>query len=137
MFDIVHKWSRDFVKHLRARLPRKTEPFYMFWLGGACVGKSRLAKTIHMSIIKVLLHKGSSPEKLRVLLLAPTRVAVININGTTIHTALRINVGTKMLSLNDHQKATLRKKLSEVRFIMIDEISMVSSCSFVSYIGIE
>ena len=43
-------------------------------------------------------------QKNQVILLAPTGVAAININGTTIHTALGINVGTKMFSLNDCQE---------------------------------
>ena len=98
--------------------------------GGAGVGKSHLIKTIHMSISKVLVHKGGSPEKARVLLLAPTGVATININGTTIHKALGINVGAKMFPINDRQRATLHSKLSEVRFIIIDDITMVSSDLF-------
>ena len=61
-----------------------------------------------MSIKKVLLHKGGSPEKPRVFLLSSTAVTAININGTTINTVLGINVGAKMFPLNDCQRATLQ-----------------------------
>ena len=83
-----------------------------------------------MSIRKILLHKGGSPEKPRVFLLSYTAVAAININGTTINTVLGINVGAKMFPLNDCQRATLRNRLSEERFIIADEIYLVSSAPF-------
>ena len=83
-----------------------------------------------MSLIKVLGYKGGDADKLRILLLPSTRVAAININGTTIHSGLGINVGSKLYPLNDQQRAALRNKLSEVRLIVIDEISMV--CTFLS-----
>ena len=35
--------------------------------------------------------------------MAPTGVAAINIDGTTIHTALEITVGNKLYPLNDLQ----------------------------------
>ena len=43
--------------------------------------------------IKLLMYKGGHPEKPRILLLAPTGLATINIDGTKIHTALGIPVG--------------------------------------------
>ena len=106
---------------------KKVKPFHIFLTGGGGVGKSHLIKTIYMSINKVLMYKGGNPEKPRILLLAPTGVAAVNIDGTTIHTALGINVGGKLYPLNDRQRGILRNKLAEVKFIIIDEISMVSN----------
>ena len=83
-----------------------------------------------MSLNKVLGYKDGDADKPRILLLAPTGVAAINFNGTTIHSSLGINVGSKLYPLNDEQRAALRNKLSEVRLIIIDEISMVSSVLF-------
>ena len=57
-------------------------------------------------------------------------MATINIVGTKIHIALGINVGHKLYPLNDCQRGILRNKLSEIKFIIIDEISMVSSVLF-------
>ena len=127
VFEVIHKWSRDYVKNLSSKVMKKVKPFHIFLTGGGGVGKSHLIKTIYMSINKVLMYKGGNPEKPRILLLAPTGVAAVNIDGTTIHTALGINVGGKLYPLNDRQRGILRNKLAEVKFIIIDEISMVSN----------
>ena len=79
---------------------------------------------------KVLGYKGDDADKPRILLLAPTGVAAINICGTTIHSGLGINVGSKLHPLNNQQRAVLRNKLSEVRLITMDETSIVSSVLF-------
>ena len=46
------------------------------------------------------------------------------------HSVLGTNVGSKLYPLNDQQSEALRSNLSEVRLIIIDEISMVSSVLF-------
>ena len=48
------------------------------------------------------------------------------------HSGLGTNVGSKLYPLNNQQHAALRNKLSEVRIINIDEISVVSSVLFLS-----
>ena len=71
------------------------------------------------------MYNGGEPSKPRVLLLAPTGVAAINIDGTTIYSGLGINCNEKFYPLKDKQKTVLRNKLSEVRLI-IDEILIIS-----------
>ena len=83
-----------------------------------------------MSISKVLMYKDDHPEKPRILLLAPTGVSAINIDGTTIHIALGITVDSKLYRLNDRQREILQNKLAEIKFIIIDEIFMVASVLF-------
>ena len=83
-----------------------------------------------MSISKLLSFKSGNLEKPRILILAPTAVAAINIDGTMIHTALGINVGHNLYPFNDRQRGILRNKLSEIKLIIIDEISIVSSMLF-------
>ena len=107
LFEVIHKWSRDYMKNLSSKTIKNIKP-----------------------ISKVLMYKGGHPEKPRILLLAPTGVAAINIDGTTIHNALRITAGSKLYPLNDRQRGMLQNKLAEVKFIIIDEISMVSSVLF-------
>ena len=61
--------------------------------------------------------------------MAPTGAA-INIEGTTIHTGLNIpvgNFGTDLPELSAQMKCSLRNTLSELKAIVIDEISMVSN----------
>ena len=70
-----------------------------------------------MSLSKVLMYKDLDPEQLRVLLLAPTGVAAVNINGTTTHSRY---VESKLYPLSDHKCAPLSNKLSEDRLIIIN-----------------
>ena len=46
-----------------------------------------------MVLNKLLLYKSRDTDKPRILLLAPTGVAAINIGGKTIYTALGIGIG--------------------------------------------
>ena len=129
VFNFIHKWSRDYIKSLRCKVIKKVKSFHIFITGRAGVGKSHLIKTNFLSLNKVLGYKGAL-DKPRILLFAPIGVAAININGTTIHSGLGINVGSKLYPLNDQQRASLRNKLLEIRLVIIDEISMVSSVLF-------
>ena len=65
----------------------------MFITGNGGCGKSHLIRTIYHSLTKTLSNRTMSPDKPMVLLLAPTGVAAINIDGTIIHTGLGIPVG--------------------------------------------
>ena len=71
-----------------------------------------------------------SSDNPKVLLLAPTGVAAINIDGTTIRTGLGIPVGyfgKNLPRLTYKMRSSLRNKLCELRALIIDEISMVSN----------
>ena len=64
------------------------------------------------------------------MLLAPTGVATINIEGMTIHSGLGIPIGHRgkhVPRLGDKMRSKLRSKLSELCVVIIDEISMVSN----------
>ena len=128
MFSFVHKWSRYFIKSVGYKIHQNVKQFYIFITGGTGFGKSHLIKTKYMSLSKVLIiYIGGEREKPRILLLAPNGVAVINVNGQTIHSDLGINVGGKLYPLSEQHRAALRNKLSEVRLIIIDKISVVST----------
>ena len=47
--------------------------------------------------------------------------------GTIIHSGLGVKSGTNLLDLNYKSKAYLRNTLSEVKLLIIHELSMVSS----------
>ena len=78
------------------------------------------------AISKTLLYHCKDPEKARVFLLGFTRALAVNIGGTTIRSAFEITHGTKLLGLNDKSKAVLVNILSKVKFLIIDELCMVS-----------
>ena len=101
--NFVHKWSRDFIKSLGSIIHQDVKRFYIFITGRTGVRKSRLIKAIYMSLRKVEIYKGGELEKPRILLLAPAGVAAININGTTIHSGLGINVRVTLYPLRELQ----------------------------------
>ena len=72
------------------------------------------------------MYNGDEPDKPRVLLITPTGVAAVNIDGTTIHSGLGINCKGQFYPLNDKQKASLWNKFPERMLLIIDEISLVS-----------
>ena len=94
-------------------------------MDGGC-GKSHLIKTIYHSVRRLFLYQSESPVKPRVLVFAPTGVAAIKINETTIHSGLNIPCRGKLMPLSDKNCAELRNKYSEVQIVLIDEKSMVS-----------
>ena len=130
-FDIVHNWSKRSAKNLSSISQSAIDPLYTFLTGNAGFGKSFLTKILYHSLAKTFSYRNSELEKPKVLLLAPTGVAAINIYRTTIHSALHIPVGTfkkHLLALNDKMSwSSLRNKFSKVKAIIIDEISMVSN----------
>ena len=82
VFDVLQKWSRDYIKSSRSKTIQVLNPFHLFiTTGGGGAGKSHLIKTIYMSLNKVMTNKSVDSEKPRILLLAPTGVAVAHING--------------------------------------------------------
>ena len=132
IFEVILTWAKMFVKYRNSELERNVEPLHIFLTGQGGCGKSHLVKTIYHSLSKLLLRKGADPGRPRVLLLAPTGVAAVNIDGTTVHSGLGIHgkVYTPFTPLSDKMRASLRNKLSEVVAIIIDEISMVSNKLF-------
>jgi hypothetical protein len=61
--------------------------------------------------------------------MAPTGVAAINIEGTTINTGLAIpkEAAENVPVLSDQKRTQLRLTLSQLKLIIIDEISMVGN----------
>ena len=82
-------------------------------------------KVIYNAISKTLLYHCKCPEKPRVLVLNPIGKSAKRVGGTTIHFGLRFNPGSKLLGLNDKYKVALKNMLSEVKLIIIDELSMI------------
>ena len=130
IFNVINRWARQTVQNRSSDNPLKIPPLRLFITGNAGTGKSFLIKTLYSSVSKTLNFRTSSVEKPKVLLLAPTGVAAINISGTTIHSGLGIPVecrGMHVPKLSDKKRCALRVKYEELKMIIIDEISMVSN----------
>ena len=129
VFDMIYSWAKEKIKYQNSLLQHEIKPIHLFVSGGAGVGKSYLMTTIYEAVTKILNFHSGSPEKLKVLKIAPTGVAAINIDGTTINTALGIPISrsVNLNKLSDSLRCTLRNDYSEVAAVIIDEISMVSN----------
>jgi hypothetical protein len=60
-----------------------------------------------------------------VIVIAPTGVAAFNIHGTMIHSTLSIPINSTNLNLDGERLKHLQKRLTGVRYVIIDEKSMV------------
>ena len=128
IFEVINKWAREYVKHSSCLLNESISPLHLFITGSGGCGKSHLIKTVYNSLLKILTSKNL--DKPRVLLLASTGVAAVNIDGITIHSGLGIPIGhhgNNVPRLSDKMCSQLRNKLLENSVVIIDEISMVSN----------
>ena len=110
VFDFVYSWAKETVKQKSSVKPNLVKPFNLFLSGSSGVGKSHLIKTIYQSVPKVLQYHGGSPDKPRILILAPTDVASINVNGIVIHSGLSIPCRGKFYPLDCNSITSLRNK---------------------------
>lgn len=111
-------------------------PLLMFITGGAGTGKSFVISMLRELVLRS--HRGLCASS-SVMLLAPTGVAAANIGGRTLHSALKLpveDVRSNRLAGNNAYRALqgeklnrLRSELLCVRYIIIDEISMVSAAT--------
>ena len=130
LFDMLQTWAKKSIKIILMSDAQPLEPLHIFLTGNAGCGKSFLMKVLHQSLTKILSYGNVSLDKPKVLFMAPTGVAAINIDGTTIHNALNIPInqfGKKISPLSDKMRSSLRSKLSDLKVSITDEISMASN----------
>ena len=107
VFDLIYSWARKTVMNRSSENPVDLDPLQIFITGGAGTGKSHLIKTIFASLTKTLNYTSQNIDKPKVLLLAPTGVAAVNISGNTIHSAL--GMPTNLLRVCRYQNFLIRE----------------------------
>jgi len=128
-YDVVLSWCRNLIKSVNCLTKETIEPIYIFVTGGGGGGKSHLIRTIYHTAVNMFKYSAVNPSLPTVLLMAPTGVAAVNISGTTVNTGLAIpkHAGMNLPPLPDQKKTLLRLSFSELKLLIIDEISMVSN----------
>ena len=128
-YDVVLSWCRNLIKSFNCLKKETIEPIHIFVTGGGGGGKSHLIRTIYHTAVNMFKYSSVNPSLPTVLLLAPTGVAAVNISGTTVNTGLAIpkHAGINLPPLPDQKKTLLRLSLSELKLLIIDEISMISN----------
>jgi hypothetical protein len=94
--------------------------------GQGGTGKSRVIHVINKIVTRRL-----SSNNLPVVLSAPTGLAAYNIGGTTIHRVLCLSIEhgkpADYSRLNPDQLTTVRNTLKNLKLLIVDEVSMISS----------
>ena len=102
------------------------KPIQIFFCGPAGSGKTYLLRSLMETVNRFTQRTRSN--KCAYLACATTGKAAVNIDGTTIHSALKIPINCKQGSRMPADKLqTMRVDLSEVCTIIIDEVSMMSN----------
>ena len=57
VFNIAHKWAKDYVKGMSQKRMHTVEPIHIFLSGSGGTGKSHLIKTIYQAVSKEFLLK--------------------------------------------------------------------------------
>uniref|UniRef100_A0AAZ1XJ54 ATP-dependent DNA helicase n=1 Tax=Oreochromis aureus TaxID=47969 RepID=A0AAZ1XJ54_OREAU len=112
------------------------DPFFLYVNGGAGTGKSHLIKCIHSEASKILSRLPANAEEAdisnpTVLLTSFTGTAAFSINGSTLHSLLKLPRSLKPpIQGLGNQLDEVRSELMNAEIIVIDEISMVSKPLF-------
>ena len=108
----------------------KPSPPLVIVHGGAGSGKSRVISSLYTMLTETFKREGDDPSCPYVVLTSFTGAASANINGQTLHSLFGFKFGATFLSMPERQRAEKRLLFRNLRFVIIDEISMVSSDMF-------
>ena len=104
--------SFDYIKDQIIELLESSDQEFIYLTGAAGTGKTTLLESVKAELDK------------KIMVVAPTGIAALNIGGTTINSAFRIGFDTfpEITKSNDPRFNKLLKKLE---ILIIDEVSMV------------
>ncbi|CAG8808303.1 20251_t:CDS:2, partial [Cetraspora pellucida] len=102
------------------------EPLRIIIMRTADTGKSYLINAIWQLLQKIATRNGI--ESFSIIVLVLTRVAAFNIHRTMIHSALSILINSNNIDIKDESLKQLQKKLNGIRYIIINEKSIVGCC---------
>ena len=123
-------WCKGALCALKQGTPVKPyNPAFLSGLRG--IGKSHVIKMIHSDFIRFLKLASDrfQPDVVVALLTDPTGVAAFNINGMALNSGFLLGTAkySSSQALSHDKLNTLRSRLSNLKLLIINEISMVGS----------
>ena len=115
------------VKRNFKNINHKVNPLRMIIQGGSGSGKSSLLRCASLHAEKILRKAGDPTSKPHVIICAPTGCAAKNVDGATLHSVFDFNFGNEHVPLKDKKLNIARDFLSDLKLLIIDEISMVKA----------
>lgn len=134
---LLNREQQKIIKNIIIKkLKKLNTPIHLFLTGGAGTRKTFTATTIYQALIRLYSNSiDSDPNKPKGIMVAYTGKATYNISGTTLHSALHKPFNkSEFTPLNTETPDTMSKTYSELRVLLIDEISLVGS-TFLRYIN--
>ena len=126
VLDIAVTYFKDLVK---ARKPgnKRPEPPLIACQGGAGAGKSTVINLIDAMASVILLKPGDNPDQPVCVKTAFTGCAAVNIGGNTLSSMFNFPFDGRMAPMNDKTRETKRALLSNLKMVIVDEMSMVKN----------
>ncbi|XP_078586291.1 uncharacterized protein LOC144868192 [Branchiostoma floridae x Branchiostoma japonicum] len=131
VFEII----KDFTKRMHAyemgQNEAKPTPLRIFLSGPGGSGKTHILKIIREYVTRAFPTDSYKPA---IMICATTGVAAFAVGGETLHKALKLPVQHKTkydtFKLSDQNLHQLRYAWSQVKFFLIDEVSMMGALTF-------
>ena len=132
-YDLLGKLNRkqqEFHMHIMQQSQQNNNQILCALHGGAGTGKSTVIHAIHQGLYRLLNKRSGEDHSIQhILLVAPTGKTASNIRGSTIHKAFMIPANQKLehKPLSWDHLNTARNKFYGIKWILIDEFSMVGN----------
>ena len=126
VLEVGVKHARRLVKARNGLNPLPLTPLVMVD-GAAGAGKSCTIDILKEIVQLIMQQTGDNPECPHILVCAPTGTAAVNIKGQTLHSAFGFAFGDEHYSLADKTRDTKRATFKNLKFVIVDEISMVKA----------
>ena len=112
------------------KVPDQSDYEIPFLSGGARTGKTHLTKAIVQCALRCFRRPDLDPSDITVLVMASYGIAATHLDGQTIHHALGLKIGKspdKILAISPERLQFYQNKYPELKFVVIDEISVVGA----------
>ena len=132
--DYIFNWCIEQKQAERCKM-KCPKPFHIFLSGGGGVGKSHTIHAIYQTVIRQLKREGHTQDTPTIILTASTGKAAVNISGTTLHSAFKLQCRKRGEKYEYTRPAPiilgkLKNQYMALKIIVIDEISMIGGETF-------